>query len=292
MSAGPILVFGLSEAASAVAHRLARAGRRVALAANAPPKVHRRRMSFADVWWDGTAVLSGLACVKLAPERLTEVGWPAGPVPFLALDTDAALGLLPWPVAVDARLAKRGPALRLRGQAALSIGCGPGHVAGETCDVAVETRWGDDLGAVIRRGPTAALAGEPRAIDGVGRERIVYAPAAGELTVLRDIGDPVAVGDIVARIGTHPVAAPIAGTLRGMLRDGIAVEIGDKVCEVDPRPPGLAVCTGIGQRPAAIAEGVWCALGMPHPRLSDDVPPINDLPEPLAVFTSEKESQP
>lgn len=179
MIAGPILVFGLSEAASAVAHRLHGAGLRVALAADAPPKVHRRRMSFADVWWDGEAVLSGLACVKAAPECLIQSGCPIGLVPFLALDTDAALDLLSWSVAIDARLAKRGAALHLRGQAALSIGCGPGHVAGETCDVAVETRWGDDLGAVILRGPTAALAGEPRAIDGVGRERIVYAPVAG-----------------------------------------------------------------------------------------------------------------
>jgi len=261
MRAGPILVFGLSEAASAVAHRLTRAGLRVALAAAAPPKVHRRKMSFADVWWDRASVLSGVSCVKVAPERLTDTGWPTGPVPFLAQDTDAALGLLPWSVAIDARLAKRGAPLRVRGRAALSIGCGPGHVAGETCDVAVETRWGDDLGAVIRRGPTAALAGEPRAIDGVGRERIVYAQLAGALTVLRDIGDPVAGGDIVARIGPHPVTAPISGTLRGMLRDGIAVEIRDKLCEVDPRPPDLAVFTGIGERPAAIAEAVAKVIG-------------------------------
>lgn len=74
--------------------------------------------------------------------------------------------------------------------------------------------------------------------------------------MLRDIGDPVATGETVARIADHPVAAPIAGTLRGMLRDGIAVEARDKICEVDPRPAALAVFTAIGQRPAAIAAGV------------------------------------
>jgi hypothetical protein len=38
-------------------------------------------------------------------------------------------------------------------------------VAGETCDLAIDTHWGDRLGAVIPAGPTAALAGEPHAID-------------------------------------------------------------------------------------------------------------------------------
>jgi len=183
-----------------------------------------------------------------------------------------ALGLLSWLVAIDARLAKWGAPLALRGQVALSIGCGPGHVAGLTCDVAVETRWGDDLGAVILCGPTATLADEPRAIDG--------------------IGDPVAGGDIVARIGAYPVAAPICGTLRGMLRGGIAGEVKDKLCEVDPRPEGLAVFTGIGQRPAAIAEGVARAIDRAQSRISDAIPPVAAISEPPTSLTPEKEPRP
>lgn len=273
---GPVLVLGLSEAASAVAHRLHRAGLAVALAAHAPPKVHRRAMAFADAWWDGTAALAGLACVAVAPDRLATGDWPRGRIPLLRLPPEAALALRPWPVAVDARLAKRAAPLALRGRAGLAIGCGPGHVAGGTCDLAVETRWGDDLGAVIARGPTAALAGEPRPIEGIGRERIVYAACAGPLTALRAIGDPVGRGEILARIGAEPVAAPIAGTLRGILRDGIAVAPGDKLCEIDPRPPDRAVFRGIGARPAAIAAGVARAIarGRPAP------PPRTPAPIP------------
>lgn len=85
------------------------------------------------------------------------------------MEPDEALGILPWSFAIDARLAKRGVRLRLIGRACVTIGCGPGHVAGETCDYAIETQWGDRLGAVINAGPTAVLAGEPRAIEGVGR---------------------------------------------------------------------------------------------------------------------------
>ncbi|MFN3973491.1 MAG: hypothetical protein ACK4L4_19415 [Gemmobacter sp.] len=286
---GPILVFGLSEVASAVAHRLHRDGHFVVLVADAPPKVHRRAMSFADVWWDGSAVLAGAVCVRITLEQVLRNGCPVGAVPFLALDTDAALDLLPWAVAADARLAKRGQPLNLLGRAGLSIGCGPGHVAGETCTLAIETRWGPDLGAVISRGPTAALAGEPRAIDGVGRARIVYAQVAGPLTVLRDIGDPVAAGEAVARIADHSVVAPISGTLRGMLRDRTAVLTRDKICEVDPRPPHLALFTGLGQRPAAIAEGVARAIHRTRLRVPDFAPQKTASPDKPSLFTSRTE---
>lgn len=285
MTGRTALVLGQSEAASATAHRLHRGGWRVALAADAPPKVHRRRMAFADAWWDGSAVLEGTACIRLSPERIARQGCAMGVVPFLALAPEAALGVLPWAVAVDARLAKRSPPLRLRGRAALTIGCGPGHIAGETCDLAIETQWGERLGAVIAAGPTAALAGEPRAIEGIGRERIVYAPVAGVLRALRDIGDPVAAGETVARIGETGIAAPIGGTLRGMLRDGLEVAQGDKLLEVDPRPAHLAIFAGIGQRPAMIAGGVARAIEMTRRRHEVVLPSparVPDLSNPMS----------
>lgn len=279
MTGRTALVLGLSEAASATAHRLHRDGWRVALAADAPPKVHRRKMSFADVWWDGSAALDGATCTRVTPEEMLSGGDLPASVPFLPLTPDAALGVLPWAVAIDARLAKRSAPLRLRGRAPLAIGCGPGHVAGETCDLAVETQWGERLGGVIAAGPTAALAGEPCAIEGVGRERIVYAPLGGVFEALRDIGDAVEAGETVARIGETEIAAPIGGTLRGMLRDGLEVERGDKLLEVDPRPPARAVFAGIGQRPAAIAAGVLCAVAMIRPGSAL----LSPLPDPVSI---------
>lgn len=285
MTGSTALVLGMSEAASATAHRLHREGWIVALAADAPPKVHRRKMSFADAWWDGSSVLQGAVCVRLAPEQISRRDCPMGVIPFVALTPEASFDLLPWAVAVDARLAKRSAPLRLQGRAALAIGCGPGHIAGETCDLAIETQWGERLGAVITAGPTAALAGEPRAIEGVGRERIVYAPVRGVLKALRAIGDPVAAGETVARIGDTGIAAPIGGTLRGMLRDGLEVAAGDKLLEVDPRPTHLAIFTGIGQRPAMIAEGVARAIEMTHRRHQVVLPSpatVPDLSNPLS----------
>lgn len=279
MSTRDAVVFGLSEVASATAYRLRGAGWRVVLACARPPKVHRRAMAFADVWWDGTAVLAGLACVRTDPHRIRRGAWPAGNLPFVALGVAEALALSPWALAVDARLAKRSAPLALRARAGLSLGCGPGHVAGRTCDLAIETQWGADLGMIRVRGPTAALSGEPKTIEGVGRERIVYAPAAGRLRVLCAIGDPVAAGETVAFIGMHSVAAPIAGTLRGILRDGLEILPGDKLCEVDPRPENLAQFSGIGLRPATIATAILRAVEATHLRVSDFCPEEAPIPE-------------
>jgi len=139
MTGRSALVFGLSEAASATAHRLHRDGWRVALAADAPPKVHRRNMAFANVWREGPAVLAGTTCTRVTADVMLPGAYPSAGVPFLPFAPDAAFGLLPWAVAIDARLAKRSEPLPLRGYATLTIGCGPGHVAGETCDLAIET---------------------------------------------------------------------------------------------------------------------------------------------------------
>jgi xanthine dehydrogenase accessory factor len=51
------------------------------------------------------------------------------------------------------------------------------------------------------------------------------------------------------------IAAPIAGLIRGLTRDGVPVEQGTKVLEIDPRGLG-GQWRGIGERPRRIAEGV------------------------------------
>ena len=83
---GPVLVQGLGEAASAVAHVLWHAWIAVVLQADAPPLAHRRKMAFADVWWDGAAALDGLMCVETAPQDLTSAFMARVAIPFLRKD--------------------------------------------------------------------------------------------------------------------------------------------------------------------------------------------------------------
>lgn len=253
---GLVLILGLGEPASAAAVILARSGYRVALCADSPPRAHRRQMAFADAWWDGSAQLDGVTAQLSDPSEVLS----DGVIPIYRLSDNQTVKVLFVSVLVDARLNKRAAPPDLRPFAPLAIGCGPGHVAGQTCHIAVETQWGPDLGRPRLDGATNPLGGEPRAIDGVGRERIVYAPVAGVLTSSHAIGDPVRAGAVVAHVGTTPIAAPINGTIRGLMRPGLMLRPQDKLLEVDPRPQATAVFRGIGQRPKTIAEGVVSAL--------------------------------
>ena len=97
----------------------------------------------------------------------------------------------------------------LAGLAPSVIGLGPGFVAGETVDMAIETAWGDELGRVIANGPPRALAGEPRSIEGVGCDRNVSTPTDGIWHKRRNIGDAVKAGQLVGWIVfRHPIGTP------------------------------------------------------------------------------------
>jgi hypothetical protein len=63
----PVLVLGSGDVASAVAHRLFRAGVAVALQDGpAPPAAPRRGIAFADAFFDGQATLAGVIARRLA----------------------------------------------------------------------------------------------------------------------------------------------------------------------------------------------------------------------------------
>ena len=55
-----VLVFGIDETASAVARMLLLSGYSVAIHQPTPPTTLRRKMAFADAWYDGAAMLDGV----------------------------------------------------------------------------------------------------------------------------------------------------------------------------------------------------------------------------------------
>lgn len=148
------LVRGIGEVGSAVAHRLLTEGWCVAIHQGPmAPKAHRSGMAFTDAWFDGRASLDGIAAQRL--DRLDSL--PAllavrQAIAVLVAPLEEALALRPWGVLIDARLQKRDVPEDQRGLAPLVVGLGPGFVAGETVDLAIETSWGDRLGEFIRNG--------------------------------------------------------------------------------------------------------------------------------------------
>src|SRR5439155_9023929 len=216
-----------------------------------------------DAWYVGTAELVQVGACFCASVRS---------IPFV-LDRRDMIAATTWswqgvaaalhPVAiVDARVVKRqAPAVVKTGDSAspLTIGLGPGFVVGLHADIAVETAWGDDLGAVIESGGTKPFEGEPRRVGGAGRERYVYASRAGRFQTARRIGDHVAEGEEIATLGGDSIAAPLAGVLRGLSARGARIGAGHKIVEVDPRGEA-SLCFGLGERPRRIATGVVEAL--------------------------------
>lgn len=229
-----VLVRGVGDVGSAVAHRLWTAGHAVVIHDGPWPAISRRRNAFTDAVFDGEAELEGVRAVFLPELAELEpcLARRAG-VPVVTGDFDGRLALLLPDVLVDARMRKRERPECQRPLASLSIGLGPGFVAGE-----------------------------PRPILGYGRGRFVYAPAAGVFRTEHQIGAVVRAGEVIASLDALPLAAPLTGALRGLIHSGVPLAHSVKVIEVDPRGPD-AVVPGIGERPGRIAEGVLAALQRP-----------------------------
>jgi xanthine dehydrogenase accessory factor len=254
-----ILVRGVNDVGSAVAHRLFTAGHAVAIHDGPRPTTTRRKMAFTDAVFDSRAELEGVVgLLAHDPEKAAEMALTREVVAVFIGDFSALLDARRPAVLVDARMRKRAQPEDQRELAGLTIGLGPNFVAGETVDLVVETSW-DDLGRVIDRGTSRPLAGEPRAIGGAARERYVYAPVEGMFRTTLHIGDAVRAGQGVARIGETALTAPIDVVLRGLTHDRVPVAARTKVIEVDPR--GLAAqISGIGERPGRIADGVLASV--------------------------------
>ena len=255
-----ILIRGANDVGSAVAQRLFKAGYSVVLHETPQPTTTRRRMSFTDAIFDGQAILDGVEAQFIKRLYLLRGALAAHRViPVVVKDLYELLKIIHPNILVDARMRKHLQPESQRGLAELTIGLGPNFIAGETADLAVETGWGESLGRIIERGATNPLQGEPREIDGHTRDRYIYAPIAGIFHTSLHIGDSVSQGQEIARIDSTPLLAPITGILRGLTRDGVPVPPKTKIIEVDPRTHNAQV-SGIGERPARIAEGVVSAI--------------------------------
>jgi xanthine dehydrogenase accessory factor len=260
MSRPVVLVRGSGDVGSAVAVVLHRAGYGVAIHEIAAPFAPRRGMAFADAVFDGSCELDGVTARRVDDVVALGAALAAGAeIAVTTAPIEAVVGALSPAVLVDARMRKRArPESQLQ-LAPLTIGLGPNVVAGETTHLAIETQWGDHLGDVLREGATRALGGEPRSFEGHARDRFVYAPVAGVLRTSAEIGQRVVTGEVVATIGEEELRAPLDGILRGLTHDGVPVEQGTKVVEVDPRGD-VSKVVGLGPRPLRIGEGVLAAI--------------------------------
>lgn len=252
-----VLVKGGGDLASGIAHRLFRCGFSVVISELPQPTVIRHTVAFAEAVYQGRCTVEGVeAVLSSAAEAAAAI--ERGIIPVV-VDAEGALwrDLRPWAL-VDATLAKRNTGT-YREQAKLVVGVGPGFTAQQDVHVVVETNRGHDLGRVILKGAAAPNTGVPGAIGGYTQERVLRAPAAGLFRCVRAIGDTVCVGEAVAYAGEEPVCTQIAGVLRGLLHEGLQVDAGMKVADVDPRCR-REHCFSISDKARAVGGGVVEAL--------------------------------
>ena len=231
------LVLGCDEIASAIAHRLHRAGFGVVLIDRVDPPVCLRGMAFADSWYYGAAELAGVhavfsASVRSIPSALRN-GASVAATTWSWSGVAAALG----PVAtVDTRKPSERTALPRATVPMRMIELNPGAVTAPEFHVAV-----------------------PPGGSGRWSRTFINAPHGGRFAPLRSIGERVRSGDRLGVVDAAPVVATASGILLGVTARGARVRAGDPVAAVDPRAEQHE-CFGLDGEGSRIAAAVMLTL--------------------------------
>lgn len=249
-----VVIKGGGEMASGVAFRLIRSHFRVCMTETSQPQAVRREVSFCEAVHEGEKTVEGVTARLVESNDQIQVIWDRGQIPVIVDPEAKVIDFLKPDVVVDAILAKKNLGTRLS-DAPLVIGLGPGFYAGRDVHLVVETNRGHDLGRVISEGEAEKNTGIPGVIGGYGAERVFRGPKEGRLRTLKDIGDYVEAGDVVATVDDLPVKAQIKGIIRGMLRDGTEVWKGMKAGDIDSRGVKES-CYTISDKTMAIGGGV------------------------------------
>ncbi|HZR98936.1 MAG TPA: hypothetical protein VFE37_09530 [Chloroflexota bacterium] len=249
------LVKGGGELGTATAVALWRAGWRVIVGELPRPTVLRRQLSLAEAAFTGCVIREGVRAFRVAsPARAYKLAQTPAVIPLYVGPLAPLVAAVSPALVVDARMRRGLPSERQRGEAALVVGLGPDLRAGEHVDFVVETCPGPDLGQIITDGtarPHAPLSRAPGSLA----EEYVRAACAGRWRTERTIGEVVAAGDALGWLDGTPLYAPIAGSLRGLVHDDIAVPAGLKLAGVHPGDWQRKEA-GIGFRAATVAASV------------------------------------
>jgi xanthine dehydrogenase accessory factor len=250
-----VVVRGAGDLATGCIVRLVNAGFRVVALELDRPSAIRRTVSLSEAMYDGTAIVEGVRAFRCdsVPET-----WAAGEVPILEDPECARIAGLAPVALVDAILAKKNLGTRLD-LAPVVVALGPGFEAGRDVHAVVETNRGHDLGRVILLGCADGDTAVPGLVGGESRARVIYAPVAGPVEAVRNIGETVEAGEPVLSIRGVAANAAIGGVVRGVIRPGFEAHEGLKVGDIDPRCV-KAHCFSVSDKARAIAGGVLEAI--------------------------------
>lgn len=255
-----VVIRGGNDIASAVAHRLFSTGYPVAILEVPQPLTVRRAMAYASAVYQGRITLDGVTAehaptiaeaLELLRSRLA--------ISVLTSLDDGILATLQPRVIVDARLRKKERSTSRVTDAPLVIGLGPGFTAGVEAHLVIETNRGPNLGRIITEGEADPYTGEPIEIEGHSTDRYLYASRSGGFRTSLDLGHRVEAGQIVGHVEGDPLVAKVGGIIRGMVKDGLAVQAGTKLVDIDPRGDP-AYLSELSKKAWIIADAVPIAI--------------------------------
>ncbi|HHY04369.1 MAG TPA: EF2563 family selenium-dependent molybdenum hydroxylase system protein [Thermoanaerobacterales bacterium] len=249
-----VVIKGGGDLASAVAHKMKRSGFKVIITEIPCPKMVRRTVSFGNAIYEGEWSVEGETSKHVNTIKEAAYEMDNGRIPVIIdPDLNKAKELKPT-VVIDATLAKRNIKTS-KDDAPIVIGLGPGFTAPENAHAVIETKRGHDLGRIILEGSSIPNTGIPGNIEGYTHERVFRAPKAGLVKNCVKIGDIVEKDHVLCYVDDAEVKAKISGVVRGLIHDGLMVNEGEKLGDVDPRG-NIKYCYTISDKGRTIAGGV------------------------------------
>ena len=260
-----VVVRGGGDVASGIIHRLFKSGYNVVVLETEKPTTIRRKVSFSEAIYSNEIIIEGVKGIFAKDlEHIIKI-LGEGSIPIYIDEQGKIIKELKPLVVIDAIIAKVNLGTNKK-MAPITIGIGPGFRAGNDVDLVIESKRGHNLGKVIYKGEGAKNTGIPGEIGGYREERVLRAPSRGIVKNFYSIGDVVKSGDIICQVGNIKVIAQIDGVLRGMIKEGLFVDTGFKIGDIDPRGI-IDYAFTISDKARAVGGGVLEAIGYLKNRL-------------------------
>ena len=260
-----IVIRGGGDIATGTIHKLHRCGFKVVILEIENPSAIRRSVCFSEAVYENKIVVENVVCEKA--NHLEEVYsiLDRNNIPVIIDPPGKYIEKLKPLALVDAILAKKNLGTK-KDMAPITIALGPGFCAGRDVDIVIETMRGHDLGRIIEKGYAIANTSIPGVVNGVSRDRVIYSSASGIISNVKEIGDIVKKGEVIAIINDTEnetitkVKATIDGVLRGIIRDKSKIKERLKIADIDARIEEVKNSYTISDKARTIAGGVLEAI--------------------------------
>jgi xanthine dehydrogenase accessory factor len=229
------------------------------------PLLVRRTVCYGEAVYNGEVTVEGLIARRVNTCAEAQALATSEMIPVLADPKASIVAKLKPEVMVDAIMAKVNTGTTIH-DAPLVVALGPGFTAGQDCHAVIETNRGHWLGRVIYPSCGPAVNGQaqpdtqtPGLIESRAADRVLRAPAAGQVMPHARIGNRIAAGQLIATVNGHEIRAAFSGVLRGLVHSDVQVTPGLKIGDLDPRGDA-SHCFTIRDKSLAVGGGVLEAI--------------------------------